>query len=132
MTYYADTELNAMADAMAARCAYLSIHTADPAPTGSDEAVGGGYARKALTFTPAGDEGVLGPVWQPATVGVAWSDAVDFDVDSGVYTHLGAWSAATGGIFRCSNILDPEEIVTSPGTVSAFIGVGPIAAGDGA
>lgn len=124
---WTDAELNAMADAEAARVSYASLHTANPGTTGASEATGGSpaYARKAVTFNAAGAAGPLGSGSQPATVGVAWSDEVTFDVPAGTYSHGGGWSAATAGTFRGGNALGASQTLESQGQVKVSLKVGP-------
>lgn len=129
-TLMADAERNALADEQASRITHLSLHTATPGTTGASEATGGSpaYARKAVTFTAAGDEGVLGGTLQPATVGVAWSDEVTFDVAAGTYTHWGAWGHATTTPYRIGNVLLPgSQTPASQAEIMHSIGVGPVA-----
>lgn len=68
---------------------YVSLHTADPGTTGANEAAGGApaYARVQTTWAPG------------ASDGVATGSEVTFDVPPGAYTHVGVWSASTGGTF---------------------------------
>lgn len=124
---WTDAVENAQADEDAARCPYASIHTASPAGTGANEATGGSpaYARKALTFEAAGDEGPLGAS-QPATVGVAWGSAV-FDLPAGTFTDWGLWSAVTAGTFRGSGEIpiDGGFTLASQGTLTVSVAVGP-------
>lgn len=124
---YTDAERNYLADQEAARFAFLSLHTANPGTTGASEATGGSYARKAPTFNAAGAAGPLGAGSQPATVGVAWSSEVTFDVAAGTYTHVGGWSAASAGTFRGGNTLSSSQVLNSAGQVKVSIGVGPVA-----
>ena len=126
---FTDAELNAMADAEAARITYASLHTGAPSTTGANEATGGSpaYARKALTFNAAGAAGPLGSTPQPATVGVAWSDEVTFDAPAGTYTHAGGWSASTAGTFRGGNSLAASQTLSSQGQVKVSVKVGPFA-----
>lgn len=126
-TLITDAERNADADRAAAAIAGVSLHTATTGITGADEATGGSpaYARKAPTFTAAGSVGALGGTAQPATVGVAWSDQLTFDVAAGSYTHWGAWSATTGGTFRRGNVLAATQSPGSQGQILLSIGVGP-------
>ena len=126
---YTDAELNALADYEASRVGALSLHTASPGTTGANEATGGSpaYARKAVTFNSAGAVGPLGATAQPATVGVAWSNEVTFDVPAGTYTHAGAQSSTTGGTFRSGNTLATTQTLTSQGTVKVSGKVGPFA-----
>ena len=126
---WTDAELNAQADAEAARCPYVSIHTGDPAGTGALEATGGSpaYARKAANFEPAGDEGPLGTGGgQPPTVGVAWGTAV-VDLPAGTYTDYGYQSAVTAGTFRGSGPIpiDGGLTLAAQGTLTVSIAVGP-------
>ena len=124
----ADAERNAAADALAARITHLSLHTASPSTTGANEATGGSpaYARKAVTFNAAGAAGPLGSTLQPATVGVAWSSEVTFDVAAGSYTHWGSWSASTAGTFRQGNTLSATQSPGSQGQIKHSVGIGPV------
>lgn len=124
---FPDAELNADADARAARITHASLHTANPDTDGSDEATGGApaYERQPVTFAVAGAEGPLGATLQPATVGVAWSDEVTFDAPAGTYTHGGTWSASTGGTFRGGNALGTSQDLSSQGQVKLSVKVGP-------
>jgi len=126
---YTDAELNALADYEAGRVGALSLHTASPGTTGANEATGGSpaYARKAVTWNAAGAVGPLGSSAQPATVGVAWSTEVTFDVPAGSYTHAGYQSATSGGTFRAGNILGSTQTVSSQGQVKVSGKVGPVA-----
>lgn len=126
-TLLPDLEANAAADAMAARIGFLSLHTASPGKTGASEATGGSpaYARKSVTFNAAGAVGPLGATAQPATVGVAWSSQVTFDVPAGSYTHWGAQSAATGGTYRMGNTLAAAQTLSAQGQIQHSIAVGP-------
>ncbi|MEU1761301.1 hypothetical protein [Micromonospora sp. NPDC005652] len=90
-----DATKNAMLDLLSTRAAYLSLHTADPGTSGTSEATGGSpaYARKSLT-------------WASASAGSkSTSASVTFDVPAGTYTHIGFWSAATGGTYNGSRPL---------------------------
>ena len=128
-TLITDAERNADADAAAARISALSLHTASPALTGANEATGGSpaYARKAVTFNAAGAVGPLGATLQPATVGVAWSSEVTFDVPAGTFTHWGAWSATSGGTYRRGNTLSATQSPSGQSQIKLSIGVGPYA-----
>ncbi|MER7167037.1 hypothetical protein ABT336_13345 [Micromonospora sp. NPDC000207] len=90
-----DATKNAMLDLLSTRAAFLSLHTADPGSTGMSEATGGSpaYARKSAT-------------WSSASGGSkALSSAVTFDVPAGTYTHVGYWSAGSGGTYSGSRAL---------------------------
>lgn len=81
---------NYMLDQLATQIAYLSLHAATPGSTGANEVSGGSpaYARKAVT-------------WNAASAGSKTvSNAPSFDVPSSTtVTHLGFWSALTGGTY---------------------------------
>lgn len=80
--------------------AYASLHTADPAGTGAAEVTGGtpAYARIAITWTAGATDGV-----RTGTL------AAPFDVPAGTdVTHIGLWTAATGGDY-----LDKAPLSTS-------------------
>ena len=128
-TLVIDADRNALADSEAARISFLSLHTATPGITGAAEATGGtpAYARKPPTFNAAGAIGPLGGTLQPATVGVAWSSEVIFDVAAGSYTHWGSWSLVTAGVFRIGNVLSATQSPGSQGQIKLSIGVGPVA-----
>lgn len=100
-------EKNVNATAQAARLAFLSLHTADPGATGASEVTGGSpaYARKALTpGAPA--------------AGVVTYGQVSFDAPAGTYTHVGVWSAVTGGTFLGSAPITPTaQVLASQGKV---------------
>ncbi|GAB4582317.1 phage tail fiber protein [Nocardia sp. IFM 10818] len=66
--------------------AYVSVHIADPATTGTNEASGGSpaYARKET-------------VWTSGTGGVITGSQVTIDLPAGTYTHIGLWKTANGG-----------------------------------
>lgn len=107
---FVDAERNVAADAVASRIAFLSLHTATPGTTGAAEATGGSpaYARKAVTFGAAAS-------------GTATSVEVTFDVPAGTYTHFGAWSAATGGVFRGGNALATSQVISSQGQLKLTV-----------
>ena len=70
--------------------AYASLHTASPGDDGSNEVTGGSpaYARKTITIAAASG-GEVGASNQPV-----------FDVPgSTTITHVGFWSAVSGGTF---------------------------------
>jgi len=128
-TLITDAELNAEADRSAGQINALSLHTASPGTTGANEASGGSplYARKAPVFNAAGAVGPLGAILQPATVGVAWSNEVVFDVPAGSYTHWGGWSALTGGVYKRGNTLSTTQSPSGQAVIVLSISVGPYA-----
>lgn len=91
---------NELADCVAENFPWISLHTANPGSTGSNELSGGSpaYERR------------LG-AWSPPSSGEVQAVA-DFDVPAATITHIGLWSAATGGSFGRAFQL-PQAIVTS-------------------
>ena len=122
-----DAVRNAQADALAAMISHLSIHTTTPGTTGAAEAAGGSpaYARKPVTFNAAGAIGPMGAAIQPATVGVAWSSQVVFDLAAGTYGWWGAWSALTSGLFRVARDFTSPRVLGSQDVLPIAIGIGP-------
>lgn len=97
---------NDTAAAFATGSTHMSLHTADPGATGANEVNGGtpAYARKASTWAAA------------ANGAVSISAALAFDVPSGVtVTHIGLWSAVTGGVFKGGTSLGVPETFTAQG-----------------
>lgn len=85
--------------------AYISLHESDPGTTGTGEATGGSpaYARKLTTWSGAGSDG-----------SVAGSQ-VTFDVDAATYSHMGIWTAVTGGTFIAGFALNSSAVVSAQG-----------------
>ncbi|WP_017599194.1 phage tail fiber protein [Nocardiopsis lucentensis] len=94
---------------------HMSLHTSDPGATGANEATGGSYARKAIT-------------WGAASGGVATASPLVFDVESATITHVGLWAVdgttwlgggatSTQETFGAAGVLtvDPADLnLTSP------------------
>jgi hypothetical protein len=80
-----------LAGSYAALATHASLHTADPGTTGANEVTGGSpaYARVAITWTAGASDGVY--TTNTLTFNLPASTAV---------THVGLWSAITGGSFR--------------------------------
>ena len=92
-------------DAMVTEYAELSLHTANPGSSGTNEVTGGGYAREEVTWSPAAD------------AVVAIQDPVQFEVPDGTtVTHVGIWTS--GGGFRAAGALSTPERFGSSGTMS--------------
>jgi hypothetical protein len=68
---------------------HVSVHTADPGTTGANEATGGSpaYARIPIVWSAGGVDGVY------------QSQLISIDLPAGSYTHVGLWTALTGGTF---------------------------------
>lgn len=100
---------NAMLDADTTKWppAYISLHSADPGATGSDELSGGSpaYARKA-------------PTWSSASSGSkAMNGTLTFDIPAGsTVAYFGFWSASTSGTFLGGAALSATESFTGQGT----------------
>jgi len=99
---------NAMLDHLGTLATYMSLHDADPGAAGTTGELSGGspaYARQAVTYAAAsgGAKSVSG--------------SKTFNVPAGRgATHIGFWSAASGGTFYGSDALDnPEAVYTSQG-----------------
>lgn len=81
---------------------FISLHTG--LPTGGNEVTGGSYARQSGTFTQSGNN--------PMTA--ANSTVIEFPVASanwGNITHVGVYSAATGGDLIAYEALDVAKVV---------------------
>jgi len=78
--------------------AYLSLHTGDPSTTGANEVTGGSYARQTIPQVASSS-------------GTYTSDAnIDFtDMPSTTVTHIGIWSAESGGTFYCGASLSSSQ-----------------------
>lgn len=96
--------LNAAADGAVTVLGFASLHTADPEPAGANEVTGGGYARLAITWDAA-TGAVSGLNGTLAFSGPASGDA----------THLGLWSALTGGTYRGSAALTGDQAFNAAG-----------------
>lgn len=99
-----DAVLNGAADGATALLGFASLHTADPEPAGANEVTGGGYARQAIT-------------WDPATGSIAGINAtLSFTGPaSSACTHLGLWTALTGGTYRGSSALTGDQAFNASG-----------------
>lgn len=102
-----DLDINAGVDTVTGRLAWVSLHSADPGSTGASEIAGGSpaYARKASGG------------WDPAATRVSHiADAIDFDIPAATtVSHVGFWSAVTGGTWRGGKALSASEAFTGQG-----------------
>lgn len=103
--------LNAQVSGLTAVVAYASLHSADPSTNGANEITGGSYTREAVS-------------WGAASAGTAASAAdIVFDVPgSTTITHLGYWSAVSGGTFYGSRVLDTSQTYATDGTYTIASG----------
>lgn len=113
MAGLSDSGKNARLSGFTSVAAYVSLHTADPGATGTNEVTGGApaYARKAVTWAA------------PASGSVSSNVQVVFDVPgSTTISHLGFWSASSGGTFYGSRALDSSQTFASQGTYTIASG----------
>ena len=103
--------LNAYVTGFTTVAVYASLHTADPGTGGTSEVTGGSYTREAIS-------------WGAASAGTAASSApIVFDVPgSTTITHLGYWSAVSGGTFYGSRALDTSQTYATDGTYTIASG----------
>ncbi len=99
-----DATINTGVDALTAIMGFASLHDADPGLTGADEITGGGYARLAVT-------------WDPATGRVAaLNGTLEFSGPaSASVSHIGLWSAVSGGTFRGGDALTGDTAFNASG-----------------
>lgn len=103
--------LNAQVAGLTAVASYASLHTAEPNTSGSNEVTGGSYTRESIS-------------WGSASNGTALSSGqIVFDVPgSTTITHLGYWSAASGGTFYGSRQLNAQQTYATDGTYTIAAG----------
>lgn len=107
---------------------YVSLHTADPGDTGSNEVVGGSYARVAMT--PATDWEAAGAVVARA---IRNANVVSFTgMPAVTVTHVGVWSASSAGTFMAGDALTASKAVSAGGTAEFAANVLRIIFGAGA
>jgi hypothetical protein len=96
------TAKNLALEELADAAIYISLHTADPGSTGTSEVTGGTYARKSIT-------------WAAASSGaIALSNQPVLDVPAGTtITHIGLWSAVSGGTFYGGDDITSEAFVSA-------------------
>lgn len=91
---------------------YVSLHTADPTDSGSNEVTGGSYARKSVAA--AG--------WTRTASQIANNAAITFveaTAGWGTITHFGIWSAVSGGNFLYYAPLNTQRLINS-GDIAEF------------
>src|SRR5690606_40467894 len=90
MAINVDATKNLMAAHFGTLGSWISLHTASPGQTGTNEVTGGSpaYARKQT-------------LWGAAAAGVIPGSECVFDVPPGpTITHVGIWTASTSATFR--------------------------------
>jgi hypothetical protein len=102
---------NTMLGTITTNVGYFSLHTADPGASGTAEVSGGNYARQTAD-------------WGTASAGAVATDAdTVFTVPgSTTITHIGYWSAASGGTFYGSRSLDAPQTYATEGTYTLASG----------
>lgn len=80
------TAANVAADAVAATITEISLHSAQPSASGSNEITGGGYGRAA--------EGTDFTFGAAASGYASVADTVEFDVTDETISHVGLWAGA--------------------------------------
>ncbi len=98
-----DRALNGMADWLAGVAPYLALHSADPGATGVNETTA---TRVAAGWPPAINGGALTLSPKTFTGGAP----------NGPITHLGLWSAPTGGLFYGSGELAGDLVFNANGS----------------
>ena len=96
-----DATLNLLGNDLAGYITHFSLHTADPGATGANESTA---ARVAATWSVDAD-------------GDLTDTAIAFTggAPSGPVTHVGYWSAATGGTFRGSRAVTGDATFNASG-----------------
>ena len=94
--------LNPMADALAALLDFMSLHTAEPDGTGSNESTAG---RQALSWDAAVNGDISLSAAENFTGGAA----------SGACTHAGFWSLGSGGTFYGAYAITGDQTFNSAG-----------------
>jgi hypothetical protein len=86
---------------------HMSAHTAEPDDSGNAEAAGGSpaYAREAVSFAAASGGLAAVDTGLPA----------EFDVPAGTYTHVGFWTASSGGTFKGWAALSASKVFAAQG-----------------
>jgi hypothetical protein len=89
-------------DAIAGATVEVSLHSAQPDGSGSNELSGSGYERQSVD-------------WDPATGGLLAMDGeLTYSVPAGDVTHIGLWDS--GDVWRGWIQLTAPENFTAPGT----------------
>lgn len=98
-------------EGLAVGVTFVSLHTADPNGTGSDEVSASPYARKSIAWGTA------------ASGSISSASTIVFDVPgTTTIEYLGYWSAGTSGTFYGSRALDTPQTYATPGTYTIAAG----------
>jgi hypothetical protein len=82
---------NAAIDAVTALATHISLHTGHPSTTGANEVAGGSYGRQACAFDAAASGATQNAAAEAFTVMP--------DTTANPITHVGLWSASSGGTY---------------------------------
>lgn len=99
---------------------YISLHTADPVETGTNEVSGNAYARVAVTNNATNWPAASTPGGVKAN-GIAINWPTPTPAGWGTVTHFGIWDAATTGNFLVGGALGTSKTINAGDTVSAAI-----------
>jgi hypothetical protein len=106
-----DAGKDLLLEGLAVGVTFVSLHTADPDGSGSDEVSASPYARRSVNWAAA------------ASGSVSSASAIVFDVPgTTTINHLGYWSASSAGTFYGSRALDTEQTYATPGTYTIAVG----------
>lgn len=95
---------------------WISIHTADPTDTGTlNQVTGNGSTRKQVTWatTTSGSN----PTIKVSTSAQQWTA-----MPAATVTHIGIWTASTGGTYIGTGVLTTPKVVTSGQTFDIAAG----------
>lgn len=102
-------QISVLTDALSgvsASLSSLSLHTADPGSTGSNEVSGGGYARASLSWSVSGSS-------------MSWTDSIP--VPATTVAYVGFWDGSD--TWRGSIVVDTPETWASAGTADVSVTV---------
>jgi hypothetical protein len=94
--------LNAMADHLASIADFASLHSADPGTTGTNE-------------TTAARQGIVWDAAANGDISLTGTEAFTGGAASGACTHVGLWSAASGGTFYGGFALTGDQTFNAAG-----------------
>lgn len=105
-----DAAANSLRALLTSNIGYLSAHTADPGTTGANEV--SGDTRGSSTFPAA--SGGTGSTGGQASITVPSAGSTT------TVTHVGLWTASTGGTYITSFALSPTETYSTAGGVLKY------------
>lgn len=100
-----DNALNVMADALAGAALFVSLHSADPGTTGTNETTA---TRQSASWGASSGGDLSLSATETFTGGAA----------SGACTHVGLWSLASGGTFYGGFALSGDQTFNAAGEYS--------------